>query len=168
MKSLFLDIQSRITTYIPEITYVRMFNNQLENAVNNNITYDFPIPCVFVEFDNPNEPKQLGNGFQIYEPLNVILHLVANELDSADGNLDQNLNIFDLKDKLYKVMQKFEPNKASIFIRSAEEQDYDHANIYVWKQTYRTTYIDGLMEEPINPTYTTPEDTNLIVTKTIL
>lgn len=168
MKDLFLAIQTRITTLVPEITYVRIFNNQFENAVNENNTYDFPMPCVFVEFENVNEPKQLGAGFQIYEPLYVKLHLGVNELDSSDGNLDQNLNIFDLKDKLYKAMQKFEPNKASIFIRSSEEQDYDHTNIYVWKQTYRTTYIDGLMEEPQNPTYTTPEDTDLTITKTIL
>lgn len=168
MKSLFLDIKSRIINNIPEITYVRMFNNQLQNAVNNNSTYDFPIPCVFVEFDSPNEPKQLGVGFQIYEPLYVKLHLVVNELDSADGNLDQNLNIFDLKDSLYTIMQKFNPDKASIFIRSSEEQDYDHDNIYVWKQTYTTTYIDGLMEEPINFVYNSPEDTNLTITKNII
>ena len=64
-------------------------------------------------------------------------------------------------------MQKFEPNKASIFIRSSEEQDYDHNNIYVWKQTYRTTFIDSLMDEPLNSINTIPV-TNLTITKTIL
>jgi hypothetical protein len=167
MKSLFLAIQSRILQEVPEITYVRIFNNQFENVTVKNSTYDFPMPCVFVEFENANEPKQLGGGFQLYEPLNVILHLGVNELDSATGYLDQNLNVFDLKDKLYKAMQKFEPNKASIFIRTSEEQDYDHTNIYVWKQTYKTTFLDGNMEEPQNPTYTIPV-TDLTITKTIL
>lgn len=167
MKSLFLAIQTRILQEVPEITYVRMFNNQFENAVANNTTYDFPLPCVFVEFENANEPKQLGMGYQLYEPLMVRLHLGVNELDSADGNLDQNLNVYDLKDKLYKAMQKFEPTKASLFIRTNEEQDYNHSNIYVFVQTYKTTFLDTNMAEPENPTYTTPV-TDLTITKTIL
>jgi hypothetical protein len=167
MKNLFLDIQTRILNTIPEITYVRMFNNQFEKAVNDNSTYDFPFPCVFVEFINDQEPKQLGAGVQIYEPLFIKFYLGVNELDSASGTLDQNLSIFDLKDKLYKALQKFEPTKAGMFIRTAEEQDYDHTNIYIWNQTYKTSYIDDNMYEPINPEYTEPI-TDLTITKTIL
>lgn len=167
MKDLFLAIQTKITTEVPSITYVRVFNNQFENAVNENNTYDFPMPCVFVEFVNEQEPKQLGEGVQLFEPLLVKLHLGVNELDSADGNLDQNLQIFTLKDSLFKAMNKFEPDKASVFIRVAEAQDYDHTNIYVFTQTYKTTWVDFNREEPLNPTYTTPI-TDLTITKTIL
>ena len=167
MKDLFLAIQTQILTQIPEITYVRVFNNQFLNAVTENETYDFPMPCVFVEFINEQEPKQLGEGVQIYEPLLIKLHLGVNELDSSDGNLDQNLAIFSLKDKLFRTMNKFEPDKASVFVRVSEFQDYDHTNIYVFTQTYKTTWIDFNREEPLNPKYTTPI-TNLTITKTIL
>lgn len=162
MKQLFLDIQNKILTEVPEITYVRIFNNQFENSVNENNTYDFPFPCLFVEFLNDQQPKQLGGGYQLYEPLLVRCHIGMNELDATDGTLDQNLNIFDLKNKVYKALQKFEPTGASVFIRTSEQQDYQHTNIYVWQMDFTTTWIDQNRTEPLSPTVSTPP-TQLII-----
>lgn len=156
MKALFQAIQTQILNEVTEITYVRMFNNQFENAVQENNTYDFPFPCVFIEFINEQQPKQLGAGYQLYEPLVVRCHIGMNELDAADGTLDQNLNIFDLKDKVYKALQKFEPTGASVFIRTSEQQDYNHGNIYIWQMDFTTTWLDANRTEPLNPTFTEP------------
>lgn len=169
LKQLFLDIQSHIKTNLTGIAHIAMYNNQFEHSVDNDDTYTFLMPCVFVEFENMQELKQLGIGAQIYEPLYVKLYLGIEEIDASDGTMDQNLNAFDLAQDLFKCMNKFEPNNSSIFIRFSEERDYDHRNVYIFTQTYSTSYIDMSMLEPINgQTVTNPDldnsDTTIDIT----
>jgi hypothetical protein len=121
--------------------FVDIWNNQLE-LEQQNVQYSFPMPACFIEIVNPGEPKQLGDGVQLYDPLLIRLHIIHNQLDAGNGTFERNLDVFDLTDKTFKHMQGFEPDKASAFFRVNDERDYLHTNIYHFIQDYKTTYLD--------------------------
>lgn len=121
--------------------FVDVWNNQLELAEQQQ-QYSFPLPASFIEILNVQEPKQLGDGVQLYDQLIVRLHIVHEQLDAGDGTMERNLDVFDLTQKTFKHMQGFEPDKASAFFRVNEERDYYHTNVYHFMQDYKTTYLD--------------------------
>jgi hypothetical protein len=121
--------------------FVDVWNNQLELAEQQQ-QYSFPLPASFIEILNVQEPKQLGDGVQLYDQLIVRLHIVHEQLDAGDGTMERNLDVFDLTQKTFKRMQGFEPDKASAFFRVNEERDYYHTNVYHFMQDYKTTYLD--------------------------
>lgn len=150
MKQLYLDIKSQIQYAMPQLRHVAIENGQIE-AVNQDESVPedvFPMPAVFVSFPAPIMWKQLGNGVQIAEPLTIRVRLAMNELDAGNGAMDENTNIFDLKDRLFLALQDFEPNGAGKFVRSSEEQDFDHNNMYVYAMEFTTTFIDPLSKRP--------------------
>ena len=151
MKQLLLDIKSVLAT-IPQIEHYAMFNNQL-NAINQNDPnnyYGFPMPAVFVEFDNANQPNYIGGGVQIYEPLIVRFYIAMEQFDSGTGTLDENLDIFALKNKIYLAFQNWHTEGSGTFNRTAENQDYNHNNMYIWQMEFTTSYIDQFAVEPRN------------------
>jgi len=121
--------------------FVDVWNNQLELAEQQQ-QYSFLLPAAFIEILNVQEPKQLGDGVQLYDQLIVRLHIVHEQLDAGDGTMERNLDVFDLTQKTFKRMQGFEPDKASAFFRVNEERDYYHTNVYHFMQDYKTTYLD--------------------------
>lgn len=123
------------------VKYVRNWNDQL-NLDEKQEGYSFPMPAIFPEFLNPSDIKQLGDGCQLYDPLIVRLHILHWELDAADGNMEQNLNVLDFAQAVYAKMQRFEPDGAVVFVRISEERDYNHKGVYHFVQDYKTNYID--------------------------
>jgi hypothetical protein len=121
--------------------FVDVWNNQLELSEQQQ-QYSFLLPASFIEILNVQEPKQLGDGVQLYDQLIVRLHIVHEQLDAGDGTMERNLDVFDLTQKTFKHMQGFEPDKASAFFRVNEERDYYHTNVYHFMQDYKTTYLD--------------------------
>jgi hypothetical protein len=147
MKQLYLDIKTKLQASVPELLQISVYNNQFQSLEDRDI-YSFPFPCAFVEFVNENESSQLGNGVQIFDPLYVKIHIGHTFYNGE--NQEENLDVFDLKDKIYKALQKFEPDGAVAFIRSSETQDYDHTDVYHFVQTYTTNYVDFIMNEPVD------------------
>ena len=70
--------------------FVDVWNNQLELAEQQQ-QYSFPLPACFIEVLNVQEPKQLGDGVQLYDQLIVRLHIVHEQLDAGDGTMERNL-----------------------------------------------------------------------------
>lgn len=161
MKELFLLIQAKLISVLqadyPEI-YIRVWNNQFSDLTSDDagsLIYPFPFPCVFVEFIT-DEIQQLGQGYQIYDPLTIRLHIGYWELDSIDGNMEQNLNVFDFKQKIFLGLNKFQCAGSGIFVRGREEQDYSHKGIYKYIQDYETNYVDQIAAEPVGGVENTP------------
>lgn len=148
MKALYLAIKERIESLAPAVKFIHVFNNQFELTENGQI-YSFPFPCVFIEFQNDQPVQQLGNGIQIYQPLIIRVHIGHNQYDAADGTMEQDLNVFDLKQQVFSALQKFEPAGAVMFIRTNETQDTNHTNIYHFIQEYTTSYVDQQQAEPV-------------------
>lgn len=148
MKALYLAIKAQLDAKVPGL-FIHIFNNQFDLTENKEM-YSFPYPAVFVEFINDQPIEQLGGGYQIYNPLTVRIHIAHDFYNNSDGTMEQNLLIFDVKDSVYKALQKFEPAGAVQFIRTSETQDYDHTNIYHFIQDYTTNYVDQNASEPVN------------------
>jgi hypothetical protein len=156
----FTEIQTKLHTILPNL-YVRLYNSQFDD-IEDGENYSFPFPCCFIEFVNDEHIKMLGNGVQLYDPLIVRFHIGDLEYDSMDGNLDQNLNIFTLKETIYTTIQRWKSSKSSIFIRTNEIMDTQHNQVSVFLQEYKTTLVDDTMREPvggISTTITTLDDT---------
>ena len=136
---------------IPLINFVDRWNNQIENLRNKDESMEYPynFPAVFIEFDSPNEIQSIGNNVQIYDPLNVILHIVWSELDTGDGNMENNFNVINFKQQVYLLMSLFRPTNTSNFVRFEEKQDYNHDNIYEYVQSYKCTFMDYDAQLPL-------------------
>jgi hypothetical protein len=155
----FLAIKTRIEGNVPDFNFIHVWNNYAEKLKstdeNGAPVYGINHPSLFVEFQAPNDVEQLGGGVQIYDPLIVRVHILHNEIDATNGDMDQNLNVFALKQKVFQALQGFEPDGCVAFVRISEEQDYDHTNLYHFIQTYQTNFVDTSMMNPVNGQETT-------------
>ena len=149
---------------VPEFAFIQMFNNQFE-LIESQETYSFPFPCCFIEFLADNPVQQMGNGVQIYDPLTIRIHIGHDFYNAMDGTQEQDLLVMDLKQKVFKALNKFEPLGATVFIRFSETQDTNHTNVYHFIQDYKTNYIDQDRTEPQNSILSTPP-TELIINHT--
>lgn len=153
MKKFFQALAAQLLT-VSDLQHVRMWNNQHLWVIEGKMEL-FGNPSAFIEFESGNI-DQMGEGIQIYNPLTFKVHLLDWQMDAGDGTFEQNLAIYDLKDKVFQALQKFNPGKtdssdpASICIRVAEEQDYEHKGLYHFIQTYKATLVDVIMQEPVN------------------
>lgn len=151
---LFKEIKSRILALLDEngdqvFKFVHVWNNQIIERNDPNRQFSYPKPAVFVEIATPTLIGTLLGGYQQYDDVRVRLHIVHEQLDAnGNGFMDENFNIFDLAQLLYGQMNKFEPSGAVRMVRIAEENDYDHDNLYHFVQEYATNLIDTTQVEP--------------------
>lgn len=153
MIQLFNDIKQQILNEVPEIQFVQMYNSQfadMDRDERGASIYSFPLPAAFIEFEDDLQYLQLGNGVQLIDPLFIKIHIAHEYYDAQDGTMEQNLEIFNLRQKVYMALQKFEPNGAVAFMRINETQDKHHTNLYHYIQTYQTNFIDSERQEPVN------------------
>ena len=134
---------------------VARWNNQVE------LLYDeqggrnpnFLFPACFISF-KAAEIMQLAQGVQLYENLIIDLHILDWQIDAGDGTQEQNLEIYDLKELVFSVMNKFSPNatndSAGTFMRIAEEDDDKHHGVYHFVQRYKTSFVNNSLQEPVN------------------
>lgn len=119
----------------------RIFNNQLVREQEGK-QYAYEKPCVFVEVINKSKYDQLGEGFQSSD-IGFRLHLVHEEYDTGDGMMDQNINIFDLRDKVVRTLSLYEPTGCGPLTRVGEDQDYDHSNLYHYMIDFVCNFTDS-------------------------
>lgn len=154
MKLFFLALFARLST-LTEIKYIHKWNNQLALIIQDGGARSqmFNFPAVFIAFKT-NEIQQLGEGRQMFL-VEFDLHILDWQLDTGDGNFEQNLTVYDLTDKVFQAIQKYQPGltdeavPVGACIRVSEQEDNDHNGVYHFIQTYRTTYIEQLMVEPV-------------------
>ena len=107
---------------------VRMWNNQIKRA-EDGLGYSFEKPACFIEL-RQGETEQLLDNVTITD-LTWRLHIVDFELDAGDEtNMDQNLTVFAFRDLVVQYMNEFTPTNCSTTFKVAEEQDYDHTELY--------------------------------------
>lgn len=151
MRSLYEDIITKLKE-LNELLYVDVWNGQLDQLGDDNgsPTYTFMFPCAFVEIENEQPSLHLGDGVQLFDPLLIKIHIGHEKLNDINGAIDQNLDVFDLKQSIYLKLNKYEPTNAVTMIRTSETQQYDHTNVYHFIQTYTTNYIDASAQESTN------------------
>lgn len=153
MKQTIIDILNKISTDVPEIQYVRVFNNQFQYLEDQTIEA-FPFPCAFVEVI-PQSYVQLGAGYQ-QSDIDIKIHIGHVEYDANNGNMEENLSIFDIRNLVVKELNLFKPYMCAEMFKVSEEQDYTHTDVYHYVITYRTGLIDDTGSTLINPTLVEP------------
>lgn len=134
---------------ITEFKFVSIWNNQFDYMKEGEI-YSFPMPCVFVEIQTDNL-QDIGGQYQ-GSNLEVVLHIGQDFYNGA--NIDENFNIFALRDLVIKSISSFKPTTAGQIIKVAEIQDFEHSNVYHYKIQYLTHWIDNTAVK--QQYYTTP------------
>lgn len=123
------------------ILYTGIWNNQVKYE-HQGVTYDFPKPAAFLEVIHSPQYEEAGMGMQSAD-IGWRVHLVHEQLDAADGTMDQNLAVFDLRDTIVRTLSFFEPTACGPLLKKAEGLDYDHDNIYHYVIDFICNFMDS-------------------------
>jgi hypothetical protein len=122
--------------------HARIWNNQIKKEETGQM-YDFVKPAVFVEVIGNVQWDQLGIGFRSAD-LGFHIHVVVDQYDAQDGTMEQNLTVFDLRDKVVAAISNMVPTGCGPVWSTAELQDYDHTNIYHYIISFVCNFTDSI------------------------
>lgn len=105
-------------------------------------------PYVWLSLDEANI-DQWGNNNQRYDPLYINVHIGDWLIDEATGRFEQNLQVFDVADKVRAALQKFTPDNSTSFVYCGLTFDDQHAGVYHLIQKYKTNLGVTDLEEPV-------------------
>lgn len=108
--------------------YVRLFNNQIRYEKEGKGTV-YPKPAAFIEVVSPATYEVIGQYYRNAD-LSFRIHLVHEFMDAADGTMEQDLIIFDLRDNVIALLSGFTPAGCGPLNCMVESQDYEHDNVY--------------------------------------
>lgn len=133
-------IQDMLTalTNTAQFNFVAVWNNHVERL--DGTGYSFNSPAAFVELENLT-PMRLATGVTSTDTI-VRIHIVHYELAAADGTLDQNLNVFDYRDAVKVAFTGLKVTNFSALQYYAEQQDYDHSNVYHYIIEFIGNFVD--------------------------
>lgn len=117
---------------IPGINFVALFNNQLQNKKEDNVFF----PAIYLEVYN-NVEYEAGLGDVQYGTATLRFHLVNNSpLQGSE------MDIYILKGKVNEYLQHYTNGKFQPMVRTAEELDTNHDNLYIYKIDYQTRFSE--------------------------
>lgn len=146
LKQAIKDIKARILTN-SQFIYCAVFNDQIKQEESGK-TFVFPKPAVLVEISSPSNGLQtLGSyGVTVHDFIfrfSIVHEQLNAEYDGTAGSgMDENLDVFDLRDTLKTLLTGFQPTNCSNLQYDSESQDYAHDNIYVYGISFRCSYVD--------------------------
>lgn len=117
---------------IPGINYVALFNNQLQNAKEENVFF----PAVYVEVYGGVQ-YEAGLGDVQYGTTTLRFHIV-NESPLQGSEMD----IYSLKAKVNEYLQHYTTGEFQPLVRTGEELDTNHDNLYIYKIDYQTRFAE--------------------------
>jgi hypothetical protein len=120
--------------------YARIWNNQIESERAGD-SYVYPKPAAFVETLSPVTFQEIGQNFRSAD-LGINIHLV-HEFYNEDGTFEQDLLVFDIRDKIVAALSQFKPTGCGQLVSTGEQQDYDHDNIYHYVISFVCNFIDS-------------------------
>jgi len=136
-RELIEQIFARIQSELPEIKRIGLFNDDFEKQ-NDGVKSGLKFPALFVSFPEGCTYVDNASGVQRSDDFIIRFHIGLKFY-----NDDTVLQIFDLKEKIYKIFHKWQPSNASTMKRVAETPDELRGNFYVFEQDYLTNIIDS-------------------------
>lgn len=133
-----LDVTNRDSGQVK--LYARVWNNHLQAEQEGKI-YDYPKPAAFVEILSPIVFQEIGGNYRSAD-LGINIHLV-HEFYNAEGSFEQDLEIFDLRDKVLALLSQYKPTGCGLMVCVTEEQDYDHGNLYHYVLGFVCNFTDS-------------------------
>jgi len=146
MRSIFEDILTVAKEKFPEILHVNKWGNQVQMILEGEYQM-IELPAMFIELVSPMTINQLGDGVQIYDPLYIRLHLVHsfyNEYLNEDefSAMERNLEIFDLKQKMYLAFERFRLSGGGGVMNRTSEDEEVIDTLCHYTQEFTTTFVD--------------------------
>ena len=149
MRNLYEQIRLQILAANLGFNAVKLWNNQFQ-SMEDREHETMPFPVCYIGFDDEitYETKQIGiqNG-----KINVSVWIAKEFYSDPETNESVNLDIFDLKQAVFAVLQNFTGGGTfQGLTRVSENTDNNHDSYYVFKQTYSTIVIDDAGIDNIN------------------
>jgi hypothetical protein len=131
---------------IPGIQYAAVFNNQVKME-QGGATFDFPKPAILIEISAPTVGVVGLGGYASVNEFEWRLSIVYEQLNAEyDGNsgtgMDENFDVFAVRDLVKQYMSGFSPYQCSQFIYKEESPDYNHNMVYVYGISFICSYVD--------------------------
>ncbi len=134
MKIVYDKIKERIESEVPEILFIELHNNQLNDLSHENV---FPFPAIFIDLASNGIFYKSGNAGVKYAETTITIHLV---FETYNNNP---LDIFPLRDKVFKAIQGFSYLNTFASLDLVEERlDKNYTNLFVMEMDFSTTYKD--------------------------
>ncbi len=146
MRDLYSELRTQIESET-SVTHVRLWNNQIE-LIDKGEQIPFQFPAVFIDFPDINW-AQRGNGTQTTD-LTIRFYICFESFHTSEN--EEDLDVFTLRDSVYLALQDFKPTSAGKLMRTREETDPRHTNVYVWIMDFVSSYQDTVAQNPRNST----------------
>lgn len=139
--------------------YAAVFNDQINReAQGEGVLY--PKPACFVE-TIMGIGLPIGHGATAYDVV-FKFHAVIEDYNT-EGMFDEGLPIFDLRDKIHRKLNQFQPTNCSHLFQGATDMDYSHNNTIVCVLEYPSHFIDMVGSITDTELYTTETIENPIL-----
>lgn len=130
--------------------YVRVWNNQLKQLLDSQggEIESFPLPALFLEILNGTRYETIGQGFRdadITARIHILHEYYNTTTDSTTNGVEyeQDLDVFTLRDNLIILLEYFTPSGCGPMDFIAEDQDYDHPNVYHYITDFVCNFTDS-------------------------
>jgi hypothetical protein len=147
IKTPLADIKAKVKAMVadgttdPVFQTVRVWNNQIEHLKDADYPA-FAMPACFVEVLADVQWEQLGEGFSTAD-IGVKFHLVHVYYDNQVGDFEEDLAIFDLRDKIIAEFTLYMPPGCGSLMKVNEVQDTDHDNVYYYIVEFVCSFVDN-------------------------
>ena len=161
LKGLFLSIQTRLQSEIPDLRLVDLYKNQFEDTNNNdqemNPQQAIPYPCVFISFPGDNEQVSAGGGVK---QLDVLITI---RLGFESYNLTP-LEVFDLADQVELALDGYSDGQTFTQLTYvAHRVPIEITNVSIFEFDYKCIYQDVLCRRNRNDIIKTGSELNVTV-----
>lgn len=147
MKQIRADIKNRLTTKCTA-KFVSTWNGH-DRMIDERNQFPFDFPAMFYEM-NTEDVSTLGEGYNVYDPFDVKIHILHAQYDAGNGNMDENTDIEDSMNEVKLAFHQWEADGTSTFFFLGEERDYDHEAVFHAILTFRTCYVSKVTANPRN------------------
>jgi hypothetical protein len=136
------DILARVAAELPEFKTVKLFNDQLFKQDGGEID-SFAFPALFLSFPDGADYSDYTGGVQQAKDVTIRFY-IADKLTKSRLSISKTeLEIMDLKQKVYSKFQGFSGNGFKAMSRIHEETDEDRTNYYNFVQDYKANLVDS-------------------------
>ncbi|RYD57008.1 MAG: hypothetical protein EOP56_09380 [Sphingobacteriales bacterium] len=141
------DMRARGEAVATDFKYVAIWNNQIETYLKGESDV-FDSPQLFIEM-LPQAGGVLGVGVNQFDII-WRLHIAHYELDAGDGRMEQNVTVFDLRNKAVKAYAGYRPSNCTGLQYVTENTDSKHGNVYHYTIDFKCAFIDT-SASPLDP-----------------
>lgn len=123
---------------------VRVWNNQVQymRDPNGAKVESFPLPAFFPQITPDAVFEDIGQGYRGAD-LGIKIHIVHEYVDGGDGNFEQDLLIFGLRDLVIGYLTDVKLPGCGPLNSIGEGQEFDHDNVYHYTVDFVCNFTDS-------------------------